>query len=258
MNISFGICIGPNYENAILQNLLTSIITQKWQNNDYEIIIVGNIRETNILPEKTHVVPFDENLRKGWITKKKNIIAKKAKFDILCVVHDYYLFCEDWYQNLIKYTTINPYWEILSNKITRKEGDRHSDWLVNQKYMDLLLDKYPHIGIKLMSVAPTENNGPRWVCGLPYDERELSHIQYISGGYILAKTDIYLNTPFDERYAWGEAPEDIIWSEAVIKKGHRFYFNPYSSMTLQKKGKWKLYEMPKECVLLLKEMNKNV
>lgn len=252
MNITFGIVVGPNHEPHIVRALIDSIFEQDFEGHDYEIIVCGNYDADPELGIK--VIPFDESVKRGWITRKKNIIANHAKYDILCLLHDYYLLDKDWYQGVLKYTRINSKWKILCNKVLRYEGDRHSDWLVNQKYMDQVLAKHPELGAELMSVAPTENNGPRWVCGLPYAENELSSIQYVSGGYILARTAVYKEVPFDERYGWGEAAEDIIWSEGVIGHGYRINFNPYSLVTLQKPGKWRVYQMTSKCVEILKEM----
>ena len=249
MNITFGIVVGPNYEKQIVRNLIDSIHSQQFNGNQYEIIVCGNYEEEGI-----SVIPFDENIKKGWITRKKNLLAKAAKYDILCIVHDYYLFDKEWYQGLLEYNSQNTDWDVLCNRILRLEGDRHSDWLVNQKYMDQLLAKHPDLGRELMAVAASENNGPRWVCGLPYDEKELWPIQYVSGGYILARTDVLRKVPLDERYGWGEAPEDIIWSGEVIDHGYKISFNPYSLVTLQKPRKWHVNQMTDRSVMLLKEM----
>lgn len=252
MNITFGIIVGPNHEPSVVRKLIDSIFAQDFGGHDFEIIICGNYDADPELGIK--VIPFDESKKKGWITRKKNIIANEAQYDILCILHDYYLLDKDWYQGIVKYSRVNRKWNILCNRVFRLEGDRHSDWLVNQKYMDRLLAKHPELGPELMSVAPTENNGPRWVCGLPYAEWELSSIQYVSGGYILARTNVFREIPFDERYGWGEAAEDIIWSEQVIEHGYKLDFNPYSLVTLQKPGKWRVHQMTWKSVELLKEM----
>ena len=252
--ISYGICLSQNYDTQTVQKLIDSINMQDHFNTPYEILIIGEHKNDLISHGKLIFIPFDESQKKGWITRKKNILADKAAFDVLCLMHDYYMLSTGWFDGIQRYDQENPNWSVLCNRITRYEGDRHSDWLVNQKYMDVLIYNYPELSKSLMSVAPTEENGPRWVCGLPYDEKGLTHIQYISGGYILVKTDVLRQFRFDESYAWGEAAEDIIWSEYIIKNGIRFFFNPYSLVTLQKPKKWKVYQMTDDCVLKLKEL----
>lgn len=254
MKISFGICLAPNFNRSYVINLIRSIVDQNIP--EYEIILIGEYDESF---EKMIQVPikwihFDESIKKGWITRKKNLLANAASYDIVCILHDYYFLGSNWYKGLQQY---GEDWNILMNAVFRYEGDRHSDWLVNQKYMDEIIAKHPELERELMSVAPTENNGARWVCALPYEELDLSHIQYISGGYILAKKKIFTETPFDERFGWGEAAEDIIWSEQVLEKGYRFKFNPKSNVFLQKPGKWRVYEMTDNCVKFLKETYRN-
>jgi hypothetical protein len=252
MNITFGIIVGPNHEPDIVRKLIDSIFAQDFEDHDYEIIVCGNYESDPELGIK--VIPFDESQKRGWITRKKNLIAKAAKYDTLCILHDYYLLDKDWYQGVLKYSRLNRKWNVLCSRVLRLEGDRHSDWLINQKYMDQILAKHPELGPELMAVAPTENNGPRWVCALPYWEIGLWPMQYVSGGYILARTNVFREIPFDERYGWGEAAEDIIWSEQVIEHEYKISFNPYSLVTLQKPGKWRVHQMTEKCVELLKEM----
>lgn len=256
MKISFGIPIAPDYEKSTLQTLVTSIDYALQTADDYEILICGeykkNVKSRN---DKIRHIPFDETMRTKWITKKKNTIVNEAKFSNLCILHDYYKLGPAWYEGLVRYNCMHEdKWDVLCSQIYTLEDERHSDWLVNQKYMDQLLKTFPELEAELLLAAPTENNGARWVCGLPYKEKDLGHIQYVSGGYILAKTKIFQEIPFDEQYVWGEAAEDIIWSEAVIDAGHKIKFNPYTIVRLQKPGKWRLYRMTDNAIEKLKEL----
>ena len=256
--MSYGICLGKNYDRVTVQNLINSIDMQDHMTLPYEIIVIGDYKNDLTSHGLLRHIMFDETQKNGWITRKKNLLADAACYPTLCFLHDYYILKPGWFEGLVRYSEEHPEWKVLMNEVTRFEGDRHSDWLVNQEYMDILLQKYPELGPKLMSVAPTENNGPRWVCALPYDEKSLTHIQYISGGYILVRRDVLKTHKFDERFGWGEAAEDVIWSKVLIKNGIRFQFNPYNSVSLQKPAKWRVYEMTSECVERLKETFCNV
>jgi len=256
MNVSFGICLSSDYNVNWVQSLVNSIKSQEFGDAEYEIIFIGqnkgDIDVTGVM--NVMFVDFDESVKRAWITRKKNLLAKYSRYDIVCILHDYYFLGNNWYSGLKYYNSKTPNWNVLSNRVHRFEGDRHADWVVNQKYMDQVLQKHPELGKELMDIAPKENNGPRWVCALPYSESELSHIQYISGGYILTRKKIIEEIPFDEKYGWGEAAEDIIWSEEVIDNGYRFNFNPFSDVFLQKPAKWLVYQMNDKCVNYLKEM----
>lgn len=258
MNFSFGIPLSPNYEADTLQTIVNSIQYQNFdeENDKFEIILCGDFRDDLRIKPGVSIVhlPFDETIKPKWITKKKNVIAAASQYANVCILHDYYRLGSNWYDSLNRCQQEHDDWDVLCSPIYTYEQERHSDWLVNQKYMDQLLEKYPELEADLIDAAPTEENGARWVCGLPYSENELSHIQYVSGGYIFAKKRVFDEVPFDESIAWGEAPEDIIWSEQVIEQGFKIRLNRYGSLWLQKPNKWRLYTMTPECVEKLKEM----
>lgn len=254
MNITFAICVSPNANIDYLENLIYSIMDMLWDEDEaYEIICCGDFATSYHFKSPTFtVIPFDESVRPGWITRKKNLMVQAAKYENIVIVHDYYLFDELFCRGMARFDFDNPEWKIMTNTIWTFEGERSADWLVNQRYMDRALEAFPHFAGELMAIAPNEN-GPRWVCGLPYNVSDLTHIQYISGAYIIAKKDVLLECPLNETIGWGDS-EDIIWSQDVIQHGYKFHFNPLIAAFIQKPGKWHLYEMPEECVLSLREL----
>ena len=97
MNFTFGIITnGENKKNLI--KVINSI--HKLNIPNYEIIIVGNIF---IESNKTIIINFDENIKKSWVTKKKNIITSTAKFENIVYLHDYIIFNKDWYLNFLNF-----------------------------------------------------------------------------------------------------------------------------------------------------------
>ncbi len=255
MKVTFGICASPNGNLEYLENLIYSIIDAAAFGNSegdaYEIIVMGNVPAEKRIPGAKYF-DFDESVKPGWITRKKNLIAQMAQYDNIVLMHDYYLLEDIWWKGMKHYDKKNPDWKILMNMVWTYEGTRHSDWLVNQRYMDKVLEAFPHVADELRTVAPNEN-GPRWVCGLPYDTADMTHVQYISGGYIIAKKSVLLECPLNEELTWGMS-EDIIWSQDVIQHGYKFHFNPFCAVFLQKPGKWHLYQMPDEVIECLREM----
>ena len=69
MNFTFGIVSnGENYNH--LNSCIQSI--HKQNINNYEIIIVGKIDTNKVLDKnKINFIDFDENIKPGWITRKK-------------------------------------------------------------------------------------------------------------------------------------------------------------------------------------------
>jgi GT2 family glycosyltransferase len=244
--ITFGICVSSKQQTLKVMDSIMSI--DNIGKIDYEIITVGL---ENDLPDHSmarKIISPDG----AWLPTKKNLIAKYARYDIVCIVHDYYRFDFDWFNVLRNYNRVNWSWDILQSRIFTQEGHRHSDWIVNQKYMDAMLESHPRQKEILTSIAPHEN-GPRWVCGLPYDVTGLEHIQYISGGYILAKKDVFRDVPLNESMQPGSA-EDLEWSERVIEAGYIFNMVPEMVMMTDKPGKWRVYEMAPSTVEILRNM----
>lgn len=254
VDVSYCICVGPPENFEYLRKLLYTIIDQDHLDNNYEIILCGGnidfptLKSWKIDGPRIVIIPFGEE-GKPWITRKKNLMAAAARYDNLVILHDYYMLDDEWYYGLVHYTNRNPKWELLINPTLTFEGAKHSDWLVDQKYMDIMLDQNPDIAKELKDIAPNEN-GPRWVCGLPYEETDLKHIQYISGGAIIAKRYVLMDNPLDENLRWGDA-EDLEWSSRVIPK-YKLFLNRNSLLSVQKPNKWHVYEMNKNAVSKLK------
>jgi hypothetical protein len=246
--ITFGICVVDKLQAL---GAIDSIIGMQFMPEDYEIIVIG---DKDVLPNLEYVkrIEFDETVKKGWITRKKNIIVENARFDYVCLIHDYYRFDYRWYVEAVEAYRKNMIIDVLQAKIYTKEGHRHSDWIVNPRHMDKYLEQYPHHASFLMRVAPHEN-GPRYVCGLPYNTTGLEHIQYISGGYIFARKNVLQHAPMNEEMVWGDA-EDLEWSERVISLGYKFRMEEGMMMRLAKPNKWRVYEMPPESVDALKRI----
>jgi hypothetical protein len=47
-------------------------------------------------------VPFDETIKQGWITRKKNIITSLAQYENIVYMHDYIRLEEDWYKGQLE------------------------------------------------------------------------------------------------------------------------------------------------------------
>ena len=83
IDFSFGIITSPDSKNDI--NLIVNSI-RKQNIPNYEIIIVGSIK--NDFGDDVKVIKFDESIKPGWITKKKNIITSQSSFENIVYLHD--------------------------------------------------------------------------------------------------------------------------------------------------------------------------
>ena len=95
---------------------------------EYEIVVVG---DCDLHRERLKIVPFDETQKRGWITKKKNIVTQVAKFPVIVYSHDYLLPCKGWYRGL---KTFGDDWDLQMNKISNADGTRYRDWCLSPSF----------------------------------------------------------------------------------------------------------------------------
>lgn len=248
MNWSIGVCVNKD----TIQDNVWAIIDYATQFQIECIIIGEGAYETYRWLPYVRTIPFHEGAKpKGWITRKKNILAQAASYENLCIVHDYYKFDDEWAYSMREFDYQNPHWRVMSNQIYTSENYRHSDWIVNPDRMQQVIDSNSNFGVLLEAAAPHEN-APKYVCGVPDDVGDLTHIQYISGGYIVCKRRVLLENPFNQDLCWGDA-EDVEWSRRLNDQGILFHFNPTAIVDVMKPNKWRVTKMPMECVEILRE-----
>jgi len=189
MGISFGIITDGNRD---ISDVLQSIVDNNIEH--FEIIVVGGVKKYHEF-KITHI-EFDESIKPAWITKKKNLITKFAKYEDIVYMHDYILLSNNWY----KYYNSN--YDICCNRILNSDKTRFRDWCLNELYMNV----FRNIGMKLYNRNMI----------IPYNYN-FSKLMYISGSYFLAKKYVMEEFPFDETLSWGKG-EDVYWSMNVLSK----------------------------------------
>lgn len=230
MKFSFGICTNRNgIENCA--NTIKGIVDQNIRECDYEIIVIGGNLDALRLwvhdsgRRNIRILEFNETQKpKPWITRKKNILVQEAQFENIVLMHDYFELQPHWYDEWIIYGND---WDVAMNRVLNPNGSRHADWV---------LDSY-----LLWSYFPEMKDN--YDVGLPYN-MNMTPIQYISGGFWLAKTEFMKKYPLNENLMWSEA-EDIYWSRTV-REHTEFKMNNRSIVKLLKNGKWETKEMSKE------------
>lgn len=190
MNFTFGIC-ATNSNKDLHNNIIDSIINLQIPN--YEILLIGG----DINNDKAKCIDFDESIKSGWITKKKNILCQEAKYENIVLLHDYLVFHQNWYNG---FKTFGDNWDVAMNVVLNSDGSRFRDWCLNP------YDVIPPLG-------PINNRE----FFLPYNEKRFTQKMYISGAYWVAKTDFMLKNPLDETLIWAQS-EDLRWSELVRTK----------------------------------------
>lgn len=203
MKFTFGIITAGTSDESL--NLVIDSI-ERQNIPEYQILIVGN---SQVSRKNTFIIPFDESIRPGWITRKKNIVTVNARYENVVYTHDYVVFEDDWYEGFLKF---GDDFKICMNKFVNPDYSRFRDWVIwphNDNFMDSI-------------VLPNRE------CLIPYDMTHLSKYQYISGTYWVAKKQVMEDHPLDDNLLHCQG-EDVEWSKRVRYK-YDFSMNPYSTV----------------------------
>ena len=220
MNITFGIVTYSGHDGTDNIPKVNQIIDAIEQENipEYEIIVVGDFAWER---KNTRVIKFDETVKTGWSTRKKNIITEKAKHDIIVYTHDYIRPVRGFYRGWLKF---GDDWDIAMNVVKNYNGARFRDWVV--------LDD-PRVKPGWLQEEPWCPPGGKLREGRSffpsYDYKDTQYM-YISGGYWIAKKHVMQEEPLNEDIVWGQA-EDVEWSDRIREK-YRYVMNTHSAVQL--------------------------
>ncbi len=223
LNNAWSFCIVTSgSDDHSLREVIDSIESE-FNEHPHEIIIIGN---TKLISnnENHKIIPFNEErfsfnwgnflrnilklkikkslYRTGWITGKKNLSVGLARYENICVMHDYVKLMPGW---LSGFQSFKDDWLVCTTKVFNKDGSRHRDWMTWD---------YPGVGATLLPYS----------IHVPY--------MYLSGAYFCVKRKFFLDNPLNEKLFWGEA-EDVEWSCRVRNLTH-FKINTDSSVTYTK------------------------
>lgn len=220
MQWTFGI-ITDGKQNQFLEESIKSIQREV---PHAQLIIVGGSNLWQGILKDYYFIDFDDSkheFQKGWITRKKNLIAQAASYDNLCILHDYVALGDGWYKGVVDF---GADWSTCMHRILNTDNDRYRDWCMisNDAWMDSPIDKQQ---------PPSEFPG----CLLDYNNNTWGRWQYLSGTYFCVKRQIMIEVPFDEKRLQNDG-EDVQWSRLLYQRyGQRvFTMNPHAYVKLLK------------------------
>ena len=193
MRFTFGIITGGSFKLPMIVKSIRDEVA------DAEIIVVGGESMSGIVH-----IPFDENVKPRWISKKKNLITQNATNENIVYMHDYLLLSEGWYEGFLKF---GNEWDVCMNVITNKDGTRYRDWVT----------------------WPEDYEGGLRLVDYSFLETEK---MYISGAYWVAKKWVMEAEPLNEDLCWGQG-EDVEWSKRIRTK-YNYVMNTYSEVRMLK------------------------
>lgn len=199
-----------------------------------EVIVGGDHLTHPKCPDIFHV-PFDETeKKKGWITRKKNLITKYARFENICYLHDYVALEPGWFDG---FNEFGYDWLTTTNKIINLDGRRFRDWAVigNNAWMNPPIDDLR---------VPKEVGEGRL---LDYNSRKHMRWFYYSGAYMCAKRHVMEAVPFNESRCWSEGEDVELCRRLYEKYGDKiFNINLHSTVKLLKqkpRAPWELLKI---------------
>jgi hypothetical protein len=206
MKFTFGIVTGGNNDASLAE----SIASIREQNiPEYQIIIVG---QTNLAGHDILVLPFDETIKRGWITKKKNLITSFAKYDTIVYMHDYVKLCPEWYSGFL---TFGSDFEICVTRIHNKNNRRFRDFVL---YVHQLPPLFQRRALFPYSYIPSMH---------------MNRLMYISGAYYIMKKKTAEAFPLNEDLIWGTS-EDVDLCFRLTDANIRLQCNSHSGVIFMK------------------------
>lgn len=164
-------------------------------------------------------VEFADVEKRGWITRKKNLITELATGEIIVFMHDYFSLEPGWYKGISDDSVKFQKFDVGTNRIVDIDGHRFADWTLHPlNYSPIDLFTFPNLVL------------------LPYRVSLAKNYQYIPGGFFIARRDFMKTFPLDEQRMWGDG-EDVEWSFRWRTTKARLVFFPNAVVTLLKQGK---------------------
>lgn len=118
---TFGI-ITKGMRREWMEELISSIYAQKIPN--YEIIVCGTYFDRKAPNFK--YIPFNQRDDRGWLSRKKNLIIKNAKYENICIIHDRLILSSDWFKGIQRWGNC---FEFMTCPQTYNQF-RVNDWVV--------------------------------------------------------------------------------------------------------------------------------
>lgn len=214
---TFGI-ITNGRRNEAMERIIRSIHSQQVPN--YEIIVCGTYFDRK---EKDFTyIHFTEHDDRGWLTRKKNIVAQAAKYENIIIIHDRMLPDEEWFKGMKHW---GNYFDALSCVTLFKAFGKYLrafDWMAH----DPKTIKAPVVHNPFLRAASSKDV-PRPEMALHYDDWDPRVA--MCGSMAILKKSLWEVVPWDEKLFWVNY-EDVNISHRITASGGVIRFNPYSKM----------------------------
>lgn len=202
-------------------------IVTNWNRDEWLDDLIDSIKKQNI--EKYEIlicwksekykdnkdiifIPFNKRSNLWWLDKKKNLLIQKSKYQNIVIMHDRYVFDDNWFNWMKKWWNN---FEYITNK-------QYYEWNENYPFIEIhWLNSYDYINEKNLRKR-------RWFLMYINNDDNFSKYWYLSWWLQITKKYFY-----NKVWLWNE---NLFWQEwedvMLSKKFHSFWLycrcNPYS------------------------------
>jgi len=174
---------------------------------NYEVLICGKITDKSLLKHRnTRLLDFDHHSEKGWITRKKNVICEKAKYENILIEHDRFYLDKGWYEGMKEY---GSYFEVLCCE--QEFGKYTLGWNVHGGRITSKIPEPDLIG----HITVVDDLHPA-----DWSTKIITH-----NGISIMKKSIWAVRPWNEDLFWGD-DEDLEMSFKEYEKGIMMRYAP--------------------------------
>ncbi len=214
---SFCIPTGPGDAtglNAVVKRILELDIPEK------EILLCGRPDKTFQYFDKVRIVGEDIPAPPVWITRKKNVLAREARFENLCILHDRVFLPLNFMEAVRKFGDYYPFAAFQSlwfDDLLNLIPVRYSDYgCASESHMAnaVIAAKGNKVSLFAASLFP-EIEKQNFKNGNPLRNHPGS---YLTGSLYITKRQVWLHTPQDEDLFWAEF-EDIEHAKRCEQEG---------------------------------------
>ena len=210
---SFGILTcGPSPQAARMAKQILAL-----GNPEVEVIICGPKPDGLPADPRVRVIDLDQPEPRGWITRKKNLLAQAARYPNLCLLHDRFEIPSDFFAAMKRW---GPLFGVIGLP-NHYQADRTGEHVIRYADYQTLLGTAPRSPDE--RYIYNEDN----ICNLDYADYQGA--PFICGGAYIAKRKLFLAVGQDESLFHCEW-EDVAFGLECLRHGVPHRVNPFTSI----------------------------
>jgi hypothetical protein len=174
---------------------------------EVEVIFCGPRPSAAPVDARVRTIDLDQPEPRGWITRKKNLLAEAARYENLCLLHDRYAVTSDWARALNEYGScysVLTFPHVYYADVERRFPQRYPDYQVLEQ----------RTGLDAARRDAVYNSD----CVFHPDYDDFSETAFCCGGLYIVRRSLLRRVPQDETLFHSEW-EDIAFGLDCQRRG---------------------------------------